>query len=212
MPPYPPPDHGAWSAWHPAELARRLGTMSKPWCVVGGWALDLWHGYQTREHEDLEFTILRSDFSAFRRCLDGMRFYTVGNGIVEYLPADAEPPTHIAQIWCQDTVARRWRVDMMIEPGTPDTWIYKRDASIALPRAEMVDTTAEGIPYLKPAAILLFKAKYQRPKDEADFENASAKLTAAERDWLKACLDAIHPGHDWAKRLCRHSENENGRV
>ncbi|WP_425358733.1 nucleotidyltransferase domain-containing protein [Aminobacter aminovorans] len=47
------PDHDAWCAWHPTELARHLTGVSLPWCVVGGWALDLWHGHQTREHEDL---------------------------------------------------------------------------------------------------------------------------------------------------------------
>lgn len=48
------PDHDTWCAWHPAELARRVAGISKPWCVVGGWALDLWHGKQTRYHEDFE--------------------------------------------------------------------------------------------------------------------------------------------------------------
>ncbi|MDP9813521.1 phage terminase large subunit-like protein [Rhizobium tibeticum] len=87
-----------------------------------------------------------------------MEFHTTGDGVVEYLPADEEPPAAISQIWCLDMKERRWRVDMMIEPGTLDTWIYKRQPSISRPRAEMVDTTAEGIPYLKPAAVLLFKA------------------------------------------------------
>jgi hypothetical protein len=53
--------HDAWSPWHPRELAQRLEGMSKPWCIVGGWALDLWHGHETRAHEDIEFTVLRGD-------------------------------------------------------------------------------------------------------------------------------------------------------
>ncbi|SEI16642.1 hypothetical protein SAMN05216228_103143 [Rhizobium tibeticum] len=90
---------------------------------------------------------------------------------------------------------------MMIEPGTLDTWIYKRQAAISRPRAEMVDTTAEGIPYLKPAAVLLFKAKYRRPKDEIDFERALPRLPVSERLWLKTSLAACHPGHEWLKGL-----------
>jgi hypothetical protein len=179
----------------------RLRGISAPWCVVGGWALDLWHGYQTREHEDLEFTILRHDYSAFTQRLSGLRFHTVGGGVVEYLPENDEPPTDIFQIWCEDIEERLWRADMMIEPGTADTWVYKRDTTIFRPRAEMIARTADGIPYLKPAAILLFKAKHQRPKDEVDFDNALEKLAGPDRVWLKACLDAVHPGHGWAKRL-----------
>lgn len=189
--------HDAWCAWHPAELARRLSGIARPWCIAGGWALDLWHGRQNRDHEDLEFTVLREDVRAFRQVLAGMDFYTAGDGVVEYLPADQEPPADIWQIWCQDIAARCWRVDMMIEPGTPEMWKYKRDPAIVRPRSEMVGMTGDGLPYLKPAAVLLFKAKHKRGKDETDFENALPKLARAERDWLKACLAAVHPGHDW---------------
>jgi hypothetical protein len=193
--------HDAWASWHPTELARRLNGISRPWCVVGGWALDLWHGYQTRDHDDLEFTILRHDLGAFRGMLEGMEFYTAGNGIVEHLGGNEEPPPAISQIWCQDVEERCWRADMMLEPGTSDTWIYKRDQAIVRPRAEMVASTSDGLPYLNPAAILLFKAKHKRIKDDVDFENALPKLPASERIWLKTCLEMTHPGHEWAQRL-----------
>ncbi|WP_244481956.1 amino acid transporter [Rhizobium sp. Root1204] len=191
------PDHDAWSAWHPLELAARLSGVTKPWCVVGGWALDLWHGEQIRDHDDLEFTVLREHTGIFRDALKGLEFYTAGSGVVTPLPHGVEPPADIAQIWCMDAAARRWRVDMMIEPGTEQTWVCKRDPQIHGPRHDFVRKTVEGIPYLAPAAILLFKAKYQRTKDEADFETALPKLTTPERKWLKASLGLVHPGHDW---------------
>ncbi len=198
---YPSLDHEAWSAWHPKELADRLAGIGRPWCVVGGWALDLWHARETREHEDLEFTVLRDDVPFFRERLKGMRFHAVGSGVIQYLPQDREPPEDIFQIWCEDIAAQCWRADMMIEPGTPDTWVYKRDPRISVPRAKMVAKTTDGIPYLGPAAILLFKAKYQRPKDEVDFDNAVGRLMVSEREWLKNCLDLLHPGHAWSERL-----------
>lgn len=194
-------DEDAWRPWHPTELARRLSGISKPWCVVGGWALDLWHGRQTRDHEDLEFTILRDDFKAFRHVLKGMQFNTVASGMIEHLQADKEPEAEISQIWCLDVQQRCWRVDMMIEPGTPYLWVYKRDPAITRPRAEMVAVTPDGLPYLKPAAVLLFKAKYRRDKDELDFANALPRLEPSERAWLKACLATAHPRHEWAKLL-----------
>lgn len=194
-------DEDAWRPWLPTELAQRLSGLSKPWCIVGGWALDLWHGRRSRDHEDLEFTILREDFGTFRRALKGMRFHTVASGVIEHLPARKEPPAAISQIWCEDIQERCWRVDMMIEPGTPDLWVYKRDAAITRSRAEMVAVTPDGIPYLKPAAVLLFKAKYRRDKDELDFVNALPRLEPSERAWLKACLATAHPGHEWAKLL-----------
>jgi hypothetical protein len=197
----PVPDQDAWDPWSPAELSRRLGCVSRPWCVVGGWAIDLWHGSKTREHGDLEFTVLREDLGVFRRELKDMEFYTVNDGVLELLAVDQEPATEIFQIWCFDRPADRWRVDMMIEPGTDESWVYKRDQQIKRPRTEMVALTADGIPYLNPSAVLLFKAKHRRPKDEEDFTRAALKMPAAERRWLRDCLDRLHPEHEWAKVL-----------
>lgn len=195
------PDQNAWEPWSPAELSRRLERVSRPRCIVGGWALDLWHGKKTREHDDLEFTVLRDDLGIFRRELNDMEFYTVNDGVLELLAADREPTPEIFQIWCFDRAAGRWRVDMMIEPGTNDSWAYKRDPQIKRPRTEMVGLTADGIPYLNPPAVLLFKAKHRRPKDEEDFANALPKLPPSERRWLRDCLERLHPDHEWAKVL-----------
>ncbi|MCZ4071950.1 nucleotidyltransferase domain-containing protein [Agrobacterium sp. LMR679] len=195
------PDQNAWNPWSPAELSQRLDGVSLPWCVVGGWALDLWQGSKTREHDDLEFTVLREDLSIFRRKLGDMEFYTVNDGTIEPLPADQHPAPEIFQIWCFDRPAGCWRADMMIEPGTNDTWVYKRNPEIRRPRIEMVSLTADGIPYLNPSAVLLFKAKHRRPKDEDDFARAQPKLPLSESLWLRDYLERLHPGHDWVRAL-----------
>lgn len=154
-----------------------------------------------REHDDLEFTVLREDLSIFRRKLGDMEFYTVNDGIIEPLLADQHPAPEIFQIWCFDRPAGCWRADMMIEPGTNDTWVYKRNREMTRPRIEMVSLTADGIPYLNASAVLLFKAKHRRPKDEDDFGRAQPKLSLSERLWLRECLDRLHPGHDWVRAL-----------
>lgn len=89
----------------------------------------------------------------------------------------------------------------MIEPGEPDIWVCRRCPAIRHPRGEMVAMTPDRIPYLKPAAVLLFKAKHRRDKDQADFERALPYLNREERLWLRDCLDRLHPGHAWAQAL-----------
>jgi len=195
------PDQDNWNAWSPDELSCRLSGISKPWCVVGGWALDLWLGAKTREHEDLEFTILREDLPVFRHALSDMEFYAVSDGELQHLTADQEPQADITQIWCFDSQAGCWRADMMIDSGTESDWVYKRDRHLRRLRSEMVGLTAHGIPYLNPSAVLLFKAKYCRPKDEGDFTRALPELPASERAWLKDCLNCLHPEHAWIARL-----------
>ena len=195
------PDPEAWAAWRPEELLRRLGGLTRPWSVVGGWALDLWRGCETRPHEDLEFAVLRPDFRLFREALAECEAWTAHAGELAFSPEGAEPAPHAAQVWLYDRAAGFWRVDLMIEPGTPETWIYKRDPSIRRPRAETILRDDRGIPHLAPAAALLFKAKHRRPKDEADFAMAAPLLPELERRWLKSCLERLHPGHGWIAAL-----------
>jgi Aminoglycoside-2''-adenylyltransferase len=59
-------DLGAWDAWSPREAARRLERVAAPWYVIAGWALDLYLGRQTREHDDLEIGIPADCFPEIR--------------------------------------------------------------------------------------------------------------------------------------------------
>lgn len=83
---HPAIDQDNWRPWTPSELAERLAGVSAPWCVVGGWALDLWRGRRTRRHDDIEFTILAGDLPVFRYALDGLALYTAHDGVVAPLP------------------------------------------------------------------------------------------------------------------------------
>lgn len=74
------PDTIRWDPWTPSDLAPHLRGIGKPWYVVGGWALDLWQRKQTRDHEDLEFCILRDDFEAFQRRLLAYPLYAAIQG------------------------------------------------------------------------------------------------------------------------------------
>jgi hypothetical protein len=195
------PGLDAWDAWTPAEIARELATISVPWCVVGGWAIDLFLGAQTREHEDLEIAILREHFSQVRHTLSGFVFHVVGDGEVRRLPDAVEPPRDKHQNWVLDTTAMAWRVDVMLEPGYPSTWVFRKDEAIRAPRPFMVQRTSDGIPFLGPHGALLYKAKAARPKDEADLARCLPRLADDQRAWLAAALERAHPGHPWLDRL-----------
>lgn len=94
-----------------------------------------------------------------------------------------------------------WRVDMMIEPGTPEQWIYKRDQSFRLPRSVAIRETQSGIPYLAPALTLLFKAKHMRTKDSEDLRAALPALDGQEKSDLCCWLEAMYPRHEWIAQL-----------
>jgi hypothetical protein len=92
----------------------RLAGIGVPWCVAGGWALDLWHGKETRPHDDLEIAILRPDFAVFRAQLSGFRCCVADSGKVSGLPTDAAPGSDKHQIWVLDEPAKAWRMDIFL--------------------------------------------------------------------------------------------------
>ena len=90
---------------------------------------------------------------------------------------------------------------MFREPHDGDIWICRRDASIRLPYGDIIRHTSDGIPYLTPEWVLLFKAKNMRPKDQADFDGVLPLLTQLQRQSLAGLLDQVHPGHPWLVAL-----------
>ncbi len=191
----------AWDAWRPEEAARRLAGLDVPWCVVGGWSIDLFLGRETRAHGDLEIAIAREDFARVREHLSEFALHVVGDGEVRALGTDELPPADRHQNWLLDPRANAWRLDVMLEPGDADTWVFRRDERIRAPRAQMVDRTREGIPYLEPRGALLYKAKALVPKDQADFASVAPRLSPTAREWLREALAIAHPGHIWIEAL-----------
>lgn len=187
-------DLDAWDAWTPAEASRRLGSLKAPWYVIAGWALDLFLGRQTRDHHDLEIGVPEHRFAEVRALLPGFEFVAVGDG--RGWPLTDAALARYRQTWAREP-GGPWRIDVMRELWHGNTWICRRDSRIRLDASRLISRTAEGIPFMQPEVVLLFKAKAVRPKDELDFAAALPRLDVERRDWLRAALTLVHPGHPW---------------
>jgi hypothetical protein len=199
-----------WShAWTPWEVAARLGDIGVRWWVAAGWAIELAFGERDdsglrhRDHEDVEIEVLRTDWPIVRDALGGgFAYHPVGDGEILAALADGETPTEAThQTWVEDVDAQVWRMDVMLQPGSADEWVYRRDESFRAPRTSIVTTTADGIPYLLPHVALFYKAKGNRPKDVVDLDAMLPLLTSDERRWLLDALTRFHPEHAWLARL-----------
>lgn len=193
------PDVAKWDAWHPAEVARRLADVDVRWYVSAGWALDLFHGRQTRPHDDVEIAVPEHGFPAIREALAGFELFAVGDGYAH--PLDERSLARHHQTWVREPASGTWRLDVMREPWDDDTWVCRRDARIRLPAARVIEHTAAGVPYAAPEIVLLFKAKAVREKDEADFASVLPLLDWPRRRWLAEALELVHPGHRWLGEL-----------
>jgi len=188
-----------WDPWRPEDVARLLAGLSVPWYVAAGWALDLFRGEQTREHEDLEIGVPATAFGAVRDALAGYNVEVAGSG--RLWPLDS-PAFHVMnQTWVSEPGTGVYRLDIFREPQRDGAWVCRRDETIRMPYEQIIRRTGDGIPYLVPEIVLLFKAKHVRPKDQADFDGVLPLLDPDAAGWLRRMLARVHPGHAWIGAL-----------
>ncbi|MGW7416410.1 nucleotidyltransferase domain-containing protein [Streptomyces sp. NPDC054863] len=188
------------NAWHPGHLAERLDGVEAPWCIAAGWALDLFRGEQSRPHGDLEIAVPAAGFPEIRERFPEYACDAVGSGRV-WAGAGGEALAATHQTWFRDPESGQFLFDVFREPHEGGTWICRRDTSVRLPYGAVVERTADGIPYLVPELVLLFKAKALRSKDQADFDGVLPLLGRARREALSGWLELVHPGHPWQAQL-----------
>jgi hypothetical protein len=121
------------------------------WCVVAGWALDLFRGEVTRQHEDLEIAVPAGRFPLLRAALAGFAFDVVGSG--RRWPLDSAAFEVLHQTWVREPDTGVYRLDIFREPHDADTWICRRDQRIRLPYEQIIVTSPDGVPYLVPEIV-----------------------------------------------------------
>lgn len=193
------PDADTWRPWSPHEVHQRFRDCPQPWYVAAGWAIDLFLGSATREHEDIEIAVAEHDFPYFAARLADCELFVAGSGRIEPLTEASLKATH--QTWVLDPRSREWRLDIFREPSADGQWVSRRDARVRLDYDHLILRTAAGIPFACPEVVLLFKAKARRAKDEADFARVLPHLDGGRRAWLRSALDMSHPAHPWLLRL-----------
>ena len=207
-----------WQAWRPHQVAQLFASLTIPWWIAGGWALDLFLGVQTREHHDIDIQILRRDQQAVRALLhqwdiQGRALHhawdlevTAPSLNLDTLPFQVWEPGMLLgngayDIFCRPQKSGPWAFQLMVGDSSEDYWLFRRDARVRRPIATIGSVTSEGIPYMAPEIQLLYKAKAPRPQDEADFARTFPHLSQASRTFLVQALALVYPGHRWLLEL-----------
>jgi hypothetical protein len=189
-------------------VGRFLTGFPRPWWVGGGWSIDLWAGGQSREHEDIEICVLRSDQGTARAYCAGWQPFTPVNERWAPLAGDEwlEAPRSMLQL-------QRAPETVMTVEGMPPTfefilndvadsqWIYTGEPSIRVPLDRVVVHSPLGLRVTAPEVLLLHKACSHRPKDEHDFRRVRDRLGADQRAWLKRQIARIRPDDPWLPQL-----------
>ncbi|MEQ4209885.1 hypothetical protein [Actinopolymorpha sp. B9G3] len=135
-----------WDAWDPPTIAKLLEGLSARWFVVGGWALDLFRGRQTRDHEDLEIATPMWDFDLIRERLSAYEFFVAGQEGFWPVEGAGGAFFQYQQTMVRDPSTGKWRVDVMRIPDDRTHWYCSKDRNIRLPYAEAIARTPRRHP------------------------------------------------------------------
>jgi hypothetical protein len=194
--------YGPWSPLSPAELVHELATFSRPWWIVGGWAIEAASGYR-REHEDTDISILVCDVTEFVRVMsDRWHVWNNVGGVLHPLGGEWKTVTEPrSQLWLRANASSPWVVDIPLTPDRDGLWTNKLVPDHVAPLDEVTWLDSAGIRYLRPEIVLAYKARLRRQKDEPDFEATLPVLEQPQRTWLRKVLAEVVPDHPWIARL-----------
>jgi hypothetical protein len=192
----------AWEPLHPGEFARLLATFERPWWICGGWALDLFLDRETRRHDDLDVALLRRDQGALHDHLRGwdLRYATAEHALEPWDGRRLDSP--IRGIWARrsDGAATPWTCEFLLNEESDGHWVYPGNDTVKRPLDE-VGMHRNGVPFLRPEIVLLYKSSERSPKNDADFAATEPQLSRAGALWLHRALAACDGQHPWLLRL-----------
>jgi hypothetical protein len=181
--------------WDPLDLDEAVALMRgfpAPWWLVGGWAIDLFVGSETREHSDVDVVVRRGDQELLRERFASWDVQVAHDGKLEPWVGYLEPPR--SGLWARADARGAWQLQFILAHHDGEDWLYRHDESIRLPLAEAILRDDRGIPYARPEIVLLSKSRLVRKHDERDFVAALPLLDATSRARL---LEWLPEGHAW---------------
>ena len=179
------------------DAAEKLRGVACPWHFAGGWAIDLHLGRFRREHKDADIAISYTDQLTVSGHLANHTFEMVVDH--KFIPWDGEilePP--MFQFFAVD--ANNEATEFLLEPRTEADWIYRRNPGVTMPLSRALLKTGDGVPYLHPAIVLLFKSKHVEPTDCQDFEDVWPSMSSLDKNWLGSAIGLADPIHPWLVR------------
>lgn len=209
------------------SAAEELGDLNIKWCFSGGWAIDLFLGNKSRPHKDLDIMIFKNDIKAAVSYLSERDWRIEAPTRQGFLPVNAEnfDTFEYDNLWCMN---EKYPMDYLKvdEQGSCNFYHYERDIQEQVDYIEILLNTFEegcfvyaknpairldidkaiskfeGLPYLAPEIVLLYKSKYLSEDNISDFEMVTEKMNAEQREWLKVALSTEYGAdHPWVEAL-----------
>lgn len=204
-----------------------LSDIHVKWCFCGGWAIDLFMGTETRPHKDLDIMIFKEDLARTIAYMRNKGWRVEVPTRKGFIPVDEESfeSLDFENLWCMNEAypTDYLRVDdkssynfyhydrevqeefdfveIVLNASEDNDFIYHKNPEIRRP-LDLAIFEHDGMPYLAPEIVLLYKSKYLSEDNQKDFNAVLAKLTQEQKSWLKQALICEYGNdHPWVERL-----------
>ena len=104
-------------------------------------------------------------------------------------------------MWVREHALAPWLVDVLLNPGGPRQWVFKRDRTVVRSIDEATWVAADGLRYLRPELVLAHKARLHRFADDADLTAALPKLDDVSRSALRSLVVQEGRDHPWLAEI-----------
>lgn len=185
----------------PLQIADVMRDFKPDWFIAGGWAIDLFLGKETRAHSDIEIAVYRQDQAALHDYFKSWNLQKTINGklVVWHQEEWLTLPTH--EIHCFKETAKPPEIEILLNESNETEWIYRRNQEIRRSLAKIGLHSSEGIKFLCPEIVLLYKSKNPQTKDERDFQTVVAHLDPERKQWVKNAITITDSQHHWLQSL-----------
>lgn len=176
-----------------------MSAFNKTWFFAGGWAIDLFIGRETRQHQDIEIALFRKDQLNLKEYLKEWEFKKVIKGkFYAWENEFLELPVHEIHALNKPNGEK---LEVLLNETKDNDWKFRRDLRISYPLKSVWSYSDTGIPYLNPEIVLLYKVKNTRDKDHQDFMAILEKLDDDNKKWLQDAIQLHEPEHKWLQYL-----------
>lgn len=195
------------------------------YAFCGGQALDLFLGYESRIHGDIDICAFWNERNSIIQFMQSMGYkvyemlgggrahaITDGSDLVEKKKnifcfregcplVKTYPPDEDGSCWMEFFHIGQSKLDyieFLFNDQSQDAFEYARNREITL-KMEKAVLSRDGIPYLAPELCLLYKSTdTEREGYQQDFELTYQSMNALQREWLRKALLKEYPkGHPW---------------
>jgi hypothetical protein len=118
---------------------------------------------------------------------------------------DLRPLTHqhpdvfhpASQLWVRRHSDAPWVIDLPLTADRDGLWVNKFVPHHTGRLDDVTWVAPNGIRYLNPEIVLLFKARLRRSKDLRDLERTWPRLPREKQAWLRQMLRGVDEHHPW---------------